>query len=246
MSCFPCCCCLSSGNSDNERQPLLHPSPPDQKEVESARQTRAAHSGDQTVRRIGRLTVRRVCVPELDQRFSDIAEAFNEQQESYEALVQHIHSLRQLYGCNHNENLGLAECVGKIREEHEVKYRITLKLNGYDFFLNVVPVVSEEEPLPPHLKLAQDEVKCTSDSAKATISKGTALQELIGWLLRSKNQIAEQVNEAADTFQEKRRLTDNLEENVVEVRRAKELSNEYRQRAGEVLTDAAQIAGAKL
>lgn len=120
-------------------------------------------------------------------------------------------------------------------------------MKGYDFSLNVVPVDdSEEEPMPPHLRLAQDEVKGTSECAKATISKGTTLQEMIGWLLRSKDQMAEQVKGAAATYQEKGRLNENLEENLKEVRRAKELSLGYRQQAGEVLTEAAQIAGAHL
>ncbi|XP_070778239.1 uncharacterized protein [Enoplosus armatus] len=247
---FLCCCCFSNENSDNERQPLLHPVPSDLNGAGSARQTRPAHSDVQTVKRIGRLVMRRVCVPELDQRFSDMAETFNEQQERYEAMVRHINNLRQSYGCNRNDTLALAECLRMIREEHEAKYRVSLKLKGYDFSLNVVPVgsegESEEELLPPHLQLAQDELKGTSESAKATISKGTTLQELIGWLLRSKDQMAEQVKGAAATYQEQGRLNENMEENMKEVRRAKELSLEYRQRAGEVLTEAAQIAGAYL
>ncbi len=132
----------------------------------------------------------------------------------------------------------------------EAKYRIFLKLKGYDISLSVVPVrsdgESEEEPLPPHLQLAQDEMKGISESAKSTNSKGTTLQELTGWLLRSREQMAEQVKKAADTYQEQGRLTENLEENMKEVRRAKELSLGYRQQAGEVFTEAAQIAGAHL
>ncbi|XP_070841173.1 uncharacterized protein [Chaetodon trifascialis] len=247
---FLCCCCFSSENSDNERQPLLHPRPSDLNGAASARQTRPAHSDAQTVKRIGRLVMRRVCVPELDQRFTDMAETFNQQQECYEAMVRHITNLQQLYSCNHNDTLSIAECLGKIRDEHEAKYRVTLKIKGYDFSLSVVPVTSEkdseEEPLPPHLQLAQNELKGTSESAKATISKGTTLQELIGWLLRCRDQMAEQVKGAAATFQEQGRLNDNLEENIKEVRRAKELSLGYRQQAGEVLTEAAQIAGAYL
>lgn len=100
-----------------------------------------------------------------------------------------------------------------------------------------------EEPLPPHLKLAQSEFKNASDSAKATISKGTAIQELIGWLLRSSGQMAEQVKGAAATYQEQSRLTDNLEKNVKEVKRAKDLSQGYRQSATEVLSEVAEIAG---
>lgn len=104
---------------------------------------------------------------------------------------------------------------------------------------------SEEQP-PPHLRLAQDELKATSESAKATISKGTTLQELIGWLLRSKDQMADQVKGAAATYQEQGRLNENLKENMMEVRRAKELSLGYKQQAGEVFTEAAHIAGAYL
>lgn len=116
--------------------------------------------------------------------------------------------------------------------------------------MNVTPLKSaeenEEEPQPPHLKLAQGEIKVVSDSAKATISKGTALQEMIAWLLRTQGQMAEQVKRDATTFQEQGRLSGNLEENMNEARRAKELSLEYRKEAGEVFTEVAQIAGAKV
>lgn len=114
----------------------------------------------------------------------------------------------------------------------------------------MVPVGSkgegEEEPLPPHLQLAQDEMKGTSDTAKATISKSTPLKELTGWLLRGKDQMAEQVKGAAATYQEQGRLIENLEENMKEVRRARELSLEHTQEARKVQTEAAQIAGACL
>ncbi|KAI3358523.1 hypothetical protein L3Q82_014933 [Scortum barcoo] len=245
---FLCCCCPSSDHSDDERQPLLHPRPSDLNEAGSARQTRPGHSDAQTMGRSGKLVMRRVCVPELDQRFYDMAETFNQQQEHCEAMVRHIRNLRQCYGCNHDDTLAFAECVGKIRDEHEAKHMVSLQIKGYDFSLNVVPAGSEgeEEPLPPHLRLAQDELKGISKNAKATISKSTKLQELTGWLLRSKDKMAEQVKGAATTYQEQGRLCENLEENMKEVRRAKELSQGYKQQAEEVLTEAAHIAGAHL
>lgn len=127
---------------------------------------------------------------------------------------------------------------------------VSLKINGYDFSLAVDPVGSddgnEEEPLPTRLQWAQNEIKALSGSAKATISKGTTLQEVIGWLLRSHSQMAEQVKAAAETYQEQGRLAENLEENLKEVRRAKELSQNYRQQAADVYTEAAQIAGVSL
>lgn len=247
---FLCCCRISSENSETERQPLLQSQPSEVNEAESARQTRP-QNGTGTAKRTGRLVVRRVGVPELDQRFVDVAEAFNEQQHRYETMVRLISNLQQRCGCVHSGALALAECVGKIRDEHGSKYRVTLKMKGYDFFLSVVPVESESssdesEPLPSHLQMAHDELKNTSECAKATISKGTSLQELIGWLLRSKDQMADQVKAAAQTYQEQQRLDENLKENMKEVTRAKELSLEYRRQAGEVLTEAAQIAGALL
>ncbi|KAM9838203.1 uncharacterized protein ACBR49_016936 [Aulostomus maculatus] len=245
---FLCCCCVPSENSANERQPLLQPSQPEPYGVESVRKTRPAHSDAQAVRRIGRLVMRRVCVPELDQRFSDMAETFNEQQEYYESMVRHVNNLRQSCGCPQDDRLTISECVGRIREEHGDKYRISIKMKGYVFYLCVVPLGSEVESLllPPDLRFAQDELKCMSESTKATMSKGVTLQELIGWLLRCKDQTSEQVMAAAASYQEQGRLTENLEENMKEVRRAKELSLKYRQRAGEVLTEAAAIAGAHL
>ncbi|XP_047460536.1 uncharacterized protein si:ch73-345f18.3 [Mugil cephalus] len=242
-----CCCFFSDDSSSNERQPLLNSRPSEVNGAESARQARAAHKDAQTVKRIGRLVMRRVGVQELDRRFSDMAETFNEQQECYEAMVQHIRNLQQTWGCTRDDSLALAECVDKMRKEQEGSFIVYLKMKGYDFSLSVDPVRSSEgKAPPPALRLAQNELKGASESAKATISKSTTLLELIGWLLRCQDQMAEQLNEAAPTYQERGRLKENLEENMREVRRAKELSQGYRQQAGDILTEAAQIAGAHI
>ncbi|XP_026156432.1 uncharacterized protein LOC113126565 [Mastacembelus armatus] len=239
---FLCCSCFSNGN---ERQPLLQPRV-DMNGARSARQTPSAHKA-QVVRRINNLVMRQVCVPELDKSFSDMAVTFNEQQECYEAMARHISHLQQTYGCAHDDTLTFAECVKKIREEYEATYRVSLRMNGYDFSLNVVPLQldgkSEGDPLPPRLQSAQDELRIISDRAKATISKGAPLSELTGWLLRERDQMAKQVKGAAASYQEQGRLNDNLEANMREVRRVKALSGGYRKRAEEVLTEAAQIAG---
>lgn len=230
------------------------------------------------VRRTGNLKMRRVNVPELDLRFTEMAETFNEQQEHHEAMVDHIRKLKQSCGSKDVHNLAFAECIGEIRKEHgeektfhskqnekqmvlfllvavislhclliEATHRVSLKMKGYDFSLVLNPVgpegENEEKPLPLSLQSAQKECRGISDSAKATISKGTALMQLIDWLLRSHHQMAEQVNGAAETYQERGRLNNNLEENMKEVRRAKQLLQGFRQQAGEVYTEAAQIAG---
>uniref|UniRef100_A0A3P9N6Z7 Si:ch73-345f18.3 n=1 Tax=Poecilia reticulata TaxID=8081 RepID=A0A3P9N6Z7_POERE len=149
----------------------------------------------------------------MDQRFTDMAEIFNEQQEHYEAMVGHIRKLKQ--SCD--------------------TYRVSLKMKGYDFSLILDPVgpqgETEEGPVPLALQRAQNEFRGISDSAKATVSKGAKLFQLLDWLLRSNSQMVEQVKGAAETYQEQGRLNDNLEENIKEVRRAKELSQRYRKQA---------------
>uniref|UniRef100_A0A3B3HPF1 Si:ch73-345f18.3 n=1 Tax=Oryzias latipes TaxID=8090 RepID=A0A3B3HPF1_ORYLA len=179
----------------------------------------------------GRLLMRRVNVPELDERFADLAQTFNDHQEGYETMVERIRNLQKGYDCTRCDHMSLAECVGKIMQEW---------IKGYDFSLSVVPVSleseTEEEPLPPGLQHTQNEVRYISDGAKATISKSTTLQELTSWLLRSQSTMIEQVHEAAENYQEQGRLKENLKENMIEVRRAQRLIQEYKQRAGEVLT----------
>ncbi|KAF6717571.1 hypothetical protein FQA47_020236 [Oryzias melastigma] len=246
MSSFLCCCCLND-NSSSERQPLLN-----SKEGDGAGTARPPRPGQDVayLKQSGSLQMRRVNVPELDQRFADLAQTFNQHQERYERMVKGIRNLQKEYDCTRCDHMSLSECVGKIMQEWETKYKVTLKMKGYDFTLNVVPVSlegeTEEEPLPPALQHAQNEVRYISDRAKVTISKSTTLQELTGWLLRSQSKMIEQVHGAAENYQEQGRLKENLEENMREVRRAQEFIQEYKQQAGEVLKEAAQIAEAQL
>ncbi|XP_061839236.1 uncharacterized protein [Nerophis lumbriciformis] len=238
-----CGCCLSK---ENERQPLLQPRPPQPNGAESARKTRAATSEPQATKQTGRLVMRRVCVPDLDLRFSDLAETFNELQGRYESMIGHIGNLQKNCGCTLND-VNISHCVGKICEEHRDKYTVSLTMKGYDFYLSAASRGGNNElSVCRAVRLAQEEVKCLSENTKAAISKGTTLQELIGWLLRSKVQMAEQVKKVAGTYQERGRLIENLEENMKEVSRAKELLLKYRHDAGEVLSQAAHIAGAPL
>ncbi|XP_013998507.1 uncharacterized protein [Salmo salar] len=236
------CCCVSPSEDNDERQPLLHTKPSKSAKPESARQPRSAP----TVRQSGRLVPKRVGLIDLDQRFSDVAVTFNQQQESYDAMKERIISLRRTYDCNNDSNLTLTECVRKIKEEHKDSWCVTMVMKGYDFSLSVVPLrsaVEGEESPPSRLRLAQEELWAISQGAKVISAAGTKLQELIGWLLSGAERMAEQVREAAPTHQDRCRLEENLIETMQEVRRARELSLSYRQRAGEVQTEAAQVAG---
>lgn len=80
---------------------------------------------------------------ELDQRFSEMAEAFNQQLEHYETMVRRIKNVRQIYGCNRNDTLALAECVAKIREEHGDVYFEPLKaLKAFEGAFGLADVAS--------------------------------------------------------------------------------------------------------
>lgn len=81
----------------------------------------------------GKLVIKRVSVPDFDQRFSDMAETFNKQHEHYETMVRHIKNVRQIYGCNNNNSLALAECVKNIREEHGKIYSRSVKAASHHF-----------------------------------------------------------------------------------------------------------------
>ncbi|KAK6324171.1 hypothetical protein J4Q44_G00065100 [Coregonus suidteri] len=236
------CCCVTPSEDNDERQPLLHTKPSKSAKPESARQPQPAA----TVSRSGLLVPKRVGVIDLDQQFSDVALTFNQQQESYDAMKERIISLRCTYDCNNDSNLTLTECVRKIKEEHKDSCSVTMVMKGYDFSLSVVPLrsaVEGEESPPSRLRLAQEELWGISQGAKAIRTAGTKLQELIGWLLNEGERMAERVREVAPTHQDRCRLENNLIETMQEVRRARELSLGYRQQAGEVQTEAAQIAG---
>ncbi|KAL0167144.1 hypothetical protein M9458_038988, partial [Cirrhinus mrigala] len=59
---------------------------------------------------------RRVGVPDLDERFTDVADTFNKQQEHYETMKNKLHTLASHYHCPNIDSL--SECLKKIKENH--------------------------------------------------------------------------------------------------------------------------------
>ncbi|XP_030645270.1 uncharacterized protein LOC115825626 [Chanos chanos] len=226
-----CCCCFSWGSEANERQPLLGSNP--QHAPASARQFHSPSNDN--AQRSGGFTARHVGVPELDQRFADVAETFNQQHKNYEAMVESLNKLSYRYRCSSGS---LSECIRNIKEDHD-KYHIKLQMKGYDFSLAVEPA----DDVPVKLQRTQEDVRSLSQSAKIVVSKGTTLQELINWLLKAEQNLIQQVREAAPNHQEETRLGDNLRENLRETRRVKELSPCYREEAGKLLNEAALLSG---
>ncbi|XP_028820289.1 uncharacterized protein LOC114770486 [Denticeps clupeoides] len=224
-----CSCCCPQGPADpGERERLLQNTP------ESARQFRpSANDGHG---RTGRFTARHVGVAELDQRFEDAAETFNLQQGHHEAMTEHLNALRDSYNCPRDASL--SECIRRIKDEHNAS-NVILYMRGYEFSL----VVGSGGEVPVKLKAAQERVKALCQATKAVVAAGTKLQQMIGWLLQSEHQLTRQVLDVAPAYQEKRRLEDNLKENLQESRRANEHSSRYREEAGKLLNEAALLSG---
>ncbi|XP_036423440.1 uncharacterized protein si:ch73-345f18.3 [Colossoma macropomum] len=220
-------CCCQSGSSPEERQPLIG-------EPESARQSRPPSNG--SAQRSGNVVARHVGIPDLDQRFADVAETFNKQQEHYVCMEEKRKTLMYRYRCSAGDSL--SDCLKKIKDEHDT-HQVRLQMKGYDFTLVVTP----EDEVPDKLKRTQENVSELCKAAKAVVAVGTKLQEMINWLLKAEESLTEQVKEAAATHQDQKRLGGNLQENLREARRAKELSPRYREEAGKLLNEAALLSG---
>ncbi|XP_050991911.1 uncharacterized protein si:ch73-345f18.3 isoform X2 [Labeo rohita] len=236
-------CCFSSPDEDAERQHLLQSNNKRQTESarspaakESARPPRPAATDVTLDQKNGRFIARRVGVPGLDERFTDVADTFNTQQEHYETMKNKLQTLASRYHCPNNDSL--SECLKKIKENHELCH-ISLEVKGYDFILKV----RSEAEISSELKRTQENVTELSRATKSVISVSTKLHEMIDWLLKAEDSMISQIEAAESRHQEQKRLLDNLKENLKEARRAKELSPKYRKEAGNLLNEAAQLSG---
>ncbi|KAB5530720.1 hypothetical protein PHYPO_G00132650 [Pangasianodon hypophthalmus] len=231
MSCLSSlCCCLQSHFSEEERQPILGA-------PESARISHSPPNDSQ--HRNGRITVRRVGVPDLDQRFTDFEQTFNKQQEHYECMQEKWKTLMFRYRCAPDSSL--SECLQKIKDEHD-DHQISLQMKGFDFSLAVTP----DDPMPDKLKRTQENIKELCQAVKAIVAVGPKLEEMINWLLKSEKSLTKKVKEEAKTYLESKRLRDNLRENLHKASRAKDLSPRYREEAGKLLNEVAQLSGVEL
>lgn len=116
---------------------------------------------------------------------------------------------------------------------------ISLEVKGYDFTL----MVRSEAEIPNDLKMTKGNITELSKATKAIISVATKLQEMIDWLLKKEESMTTQLETTDHSHQDKKRLLDNLKENLREARRAKELSPKYRKEAGNLLNEAAVLSG---
>ncbi|XP_053349086.1 uncharacterized protein si:ch73-345f18.3 [Clarias gariepinus] len=221
------CCCLQSQSSEEETQPILGA-------PASARTFHSSHNDGQCGS--GRVTVRHVGVPDLDQRFTDFAETFNHQQEHYECMQEKRRALLYRYRCAPDSSL--SECLQKIKDEHD-EHQISLQMKGFDFSLAVTP----DDPVPDKLKQTRENIKELCQAVKAIMGAELKLEKMMTWLLNSEKSLSEKVNTEAKTHQDSKRLGDNLKENLHETSRAKVLSPRYKEEAGKLFDEVALLSG---
>ncbi|XP_066571677.1 uncharacterized protein LOC136760267 [Amia ocellicauda] len=233
---FVFCCCSCPAHSDEthvsegptERQPLLQP--------QSARQFgRAKEDGR---KRRGRFLSKVTGVPELDRRFTDIADTFNRQQEQYEAMTACVSQLKESCQCKAANTL--SDCLGKMKED-QGNYNIGIEMKGYDFSLVVQP-----DGFPAELQQAQAQVQILCKACKSTLAAGTKLQEMVNSVLQNQLDLLQAVKEAHQSHQEQVRLEANLQENLEETRRVQQLATQYRDEASALLREVALLAGIAL
>nr|XP_015213630.1 PREDICTED: uncharacterized protein LOC107078710 isoform X2 [Lepisosteus oculatus] len=220
---FCCCSCPAQAENPAERQPLLQP--------QSARQFRPERHGE----KCGRCVVKLVGVPELDRSFVDIADTFNRQQEGHQAMTQSVRQLKSSAGGGPGSSL--SDCLEQMKKEHGA-CNISIQMKGYDFSLVVQPDATSAKLLE-----AQEQVRRASQGSKSVAAAGTKLQEMISSVLQGEALLSRRVKEASQTYQEQVRVEANLRDNLLEVRRARELSAQYRKEAGALLNEVAQLAG---
>ncbi|KAK2887732.1 hypothetical protein Q8A67_015960 [Cirrhinus molitorella] len=228
-------CCFSSPDGDDERAPLVQSDKRIQ--TESARPRAAAKADVADVdQKSGRFNARHVGVSGLDERFTDVADTFNKQQEHYETMKNKLQTIASRYHCTNNDSL--SQCLKKVKENHELCH-ISLEVKGYDFIL----MVRSEAEIPSELKRTQENITELSRATKSIISISPKLHAVIDWLLKEEDSMISQIEAAESRHQEQKRLLDNLKENLKEARRAKELSPKYRKEAGNLLNEAALLSG---
>ncbi|XP_053309446.1 uncharacterized protein LOC128471516 [Spea bombifrons] len=214
---FQCCC--AEPPEEEESKPFAHT-------ARNPKQVKVLKKGD-------KLVLKHVNVPDFDERFSEIADLYNEQMENNEIMSDCALRLKEK-----GASTSLAGCVQNLREKNS-NCDIGVQMEGYNFSL----VATSEEELPETLKEAQELMKKLSRSTKFVIGNQTKLGELVFSLLQRKTQISDEIRQANSAYLDQVRLEDNLKENVHNIEQAKLLSNQYAEDANVILREIAAIAG---
>ncbi|XP_063817215.1 uncharacterized protein LOC135056233 [Pseudophryne corroboree] len=218
MSCFLCCgCCVEA--SKEEQEPLSSGS-------RIQKQVIVLEKGN-------KLVVKKVNVAIHDEKFSEIAELYNKQVDYYVTMKDCLSQLK-----NGNTSAGLASCIETLKTKHN-NYDIQIQMEGYNFSLEI----KAAKDIPDDLKNAQEVMTRLSQATKLLLGTQTRLGGMIFSLSQEKNKMANDIQEVNTGYLDQIRLVGNLEENIQNIDKAKQLSKEYEEEANKVFMEIAEIAG---
>ncbi|KAM4031409.1 uncharacterized protein ACNLHF_018874 [Anomaloglossus baeobatrachus] len=217
MSVF--CCCVQASDNEDETVPFS-------KSVQVPKQVKVLDKGK-------KLAIKIVNVKEFDDKFVEIAELYNNQVENYTTLKKCLSQLNEV-----NDSDNLTSCIEKIEEKYS-NYNIQIQMKGYNFNLLVEP----NEDIPEKLQQSQELMKELSRATKVLIGSQTKLGGMVFSLSQKKEEMTEKIKELNPGYLDQIRLVENLEENMKNIDKAKQLSTEYEEEASEVLRNIAHIAG---
>ncbi|XP_040186955.1 uncharacterized protein LOC120919056 [Rana temporaria] len=217
---FCCSSCCAQGSAE-ETAPLST-------EVRHPRQVKVLEKGE-------KLLVKLVGVPEYDEKFSEIAELYNQQVE------QHNTMNRCLAQLNVGGSRNLGSCIETLKTQYS-SYDPKIKMEGYNFSLTT----QTTDNLPGALQESQEVVTQLSRAVKLLMSTQTKLGGMVFSVPQDKSEMESRIKEVNTGYLDQIRLVENLQENTRNMDKAKKLSKEYEEEARSLLTEIANISGISL
>ncbi|XP_068120542.1 uncharacterized protein [Hyperolius riggenbachi] len=217
---MPLCCCCCEEGTEEETTPLpVSAKPPKQAKV---------------LEKYDLLVVKKVDVAEYDERFSDIAELYNQQVKNRQTMTDCLSKLRDISGSN-----TLTGCFQALRTKYS-SYDPQIKMTGYKFSL----AVKESDDLPEELQEAQELTKNLSLATKLLIGSQTKLDGMVFSVAQEKSEMESKIKQTHLGYLDQIRLIENLEDNIRNINSAKQFSKDYDKEATGVLEEIATITGA--
>ncbi|XP_053563128.1 uncharacterized protein LOC128653703 [Bombina bombina] len=218
MSVFSCWgCCVEA--SKEEREPIAQARP--------LKTSKELSKGET-------LLIRNVNVTDIDQTFTNVAVAYNEQVEHCRTINDCISGLADI-SCSEPS---LSSCLRRLQERHD-DCDIKVHMEGFNFSL----VVNPENHVKEDLQQAQELIQKLSRAAKLINRNKTMLEEMINSLMRNKTEMEDKIDTLNVGHLDHIRFRDNLVANFQNINKAKQLSKEYEEEANKVLKEIANLSG---
>ncbi|XP_072259558.1 uncharacterized protein [Pyxicephalus adspersus] len=198
-------------------------------QIQHPKKVRVLQKGD-------KLLLKKVDVGEYDEKFSEIADLYNRQVDNHDIMTR---SVSELIHISNSKNL--SSCIETLKTQYS-SYDPQIRMEGYNFSLTT----QETENLPEALQESQELVKQLSRAIKLLISTQTKLGGMVFSVPQDKSEMENKIKEANTGYLDQIRLVDNLQENIQNIDKAKQLSKEYEEEATNVLKEIANIAGVSI